>query len=110
MVLRNAFEDMATEATLASLVTALENLHRELDRQSQSVPPRALQYARDVEDRMRVRVDATAATPVFAYWGNANTNPTWYSTGAGTSIDQRSLLQEQSVANFNQVRQQRWVI
>lgn len=101
MALRNAFEEMATEGTLAELVQVLGELKRQLagDRP----------MARDANDRLRVVTDTASALNAALYWGNSNTAPTWYSTGAPTALDAREVQAQQSVANFNQVRQQRWV-
>lgn len=96
MALRNAFEAMATEGTLKTIAEFL------LSRR---------EFARDAGDRVRAVLDSTSAIyTIGSYWGNANTYPTWYSTGAPTSMDPREQQAAQSQANFNQVRQQRWVI
>jgi hypothetical protein len=70
-------------------------------------PPRALQYARDTQDQMRVVVASGAAMAVHQYWGNTNTWPTWYSTGSGSSMDVREEQRERSLHTF-QVQRNRW--
>lgn len=101
MALRNAFEEMATEDTLAALVEVLGELKRLL------APP-----ARDANDRLRVVTDTASTSLAYlysSYYGHAATYPLWYATGLLNSMDPREVQAQQSVANFNQVRQQRWV-
>ena len=88
MTLRNAFEGLATERTLRSLL-------------------RNLNLAKTSSDQLRVVVDSGAVNTTV-YWANANTYPSWYSTGAATSMDAREQQAELSRANFHAVRNQRW--
>ncbi len=85
-------------------------------RQMDNQPPRALLYARDVADRMRVVVDQSVALSVAGsvnanaiLWGAANVYPAWYSTGAPNSMDQRETQREMSRQTF-QAQRARWTI
>ncbi len=98
MTLRNAFESVATESTLKSLLHALRELVARR-------PP-----ALDAADRIRIISDANSAMYVSQYWGAFNTYPAWYGSGAPASMDAREQQEELSLVNFNQVRQQRWVL
>lgn len=97
MVLRNAFEDMATEDTLAALVNVLENLAR------------TWPLARDSSDRLRISPLASdTALGTSTYWANFGTYPTYYATGGPTSVDAREQLAAIANANFMATRNQRW--
>lgn len=96
MALRNAFEAMATESTLKRLETTLTNLFRNLT------------LAKTSNDVLRVVIDSGANDIAAVRWGANNSWPTYYSTGAGSSMDLREQQREASVANFNAVRSQRW--
>lgn len=79
-------------------------------------PPRALQYARDAGDRMRVIIDAAGATqPVSGSissrtaWANNDGYTNWYSSGAPASMDAREQQRELSMHTFMNQRA-RWTI
>lgn len=88
MVMRNAFEDMATEVTARALV-------------------KALNLARDTVGRLRVSVDTSALLPTHTYFGNNNAVPSYYSTGAPTSMDAREQQRLASLQNAN-ISRQKW--
>ena len=88
MALRNAFELMATEGTLRKLLDAMT-------------------FPKDVAGRQRVVVDGTVTTVTSAYWGNNNTAPTYYSTGAPTAIDAREA-QRQASLTAGLISRQKW--
>lgn len=104
MVLRNAFEAMATEDTQESVFDVLYQILEELRSRR---PP-----AVDAADRMRVSSDVVpVSTPVSLLWGNSQSYPAWYAgTGSPGSIDAREQLAVMANTNFNQARQQRWVL
>lgn len=99
MTLRNAFESLATEDYQAM--------------EADLFPTRALQYARDVSDRMRVAIDVSTDIGTLARLhglGASGGYSTWYAqTGSPTSMDPRETQKEISVQTFNQVVAQRWV-
>lgn len=120
MALRNAFEDMATEATQQELVALLTQLLTQALTQAQGAvntqhqhdmyPNRALQYARTPQDQMRVVVDTGYAYNYGTYMWAASVYTPYYATGAPNSMDQRHQQSEASMQNFNIVRTQRWII
>lgn len=67
-------------------------------------PPRALQYARDTSERMRVSVDTGAVNVNSLLWGSANGNPNSYSTGSPNALDAREIERTQSQLHFMQQR------
>lgn len=90
MTLRNAFEGLATERTLRSLV-------------------RNLMFAKTPLDQIRVVADSgSTVVSTATYWGNGNTYPVYHSTGAPVSMDAREQVRDVSMANFQSVRMQRW--
>ncbi len=71
-----------------------------------------LGFARDASDRLRVVSDTASTMLAYnyaAYWGNANTYPLWYGTGAPGSIDAREPLSLQSRQAFQVIRN-RWTV
>jgi hypothetical protein len=110
MTLRNAFEAMATEATAAQLVEVLEGLHEYLLHQNDMMPPRALQYSRDTNDRMYVNVASGLIDRATLDIWNSGNYTAWYARGGPNSVDQRELLKETTMQTFNAVRNNRWVI
>lgn len=91
MTLRNAFEEMATEGTLRRI---LDNLR----------------FARDINDRIQVVVSSGATDITAIRWGSNNSQATWYSTGAGSSMDQRENQRQLARANMLTARHSRWTI
>lgn len=85
--------------------------------QNMRLPPRALQYARDTVDRMRVSVDVMTALiagtatigNVALTWGLRDTYPLWYTQGAPGSMDARETQREMSLNTF-QTQRSRWTI
>lgn len=100
-----------SDAGDAAMIRGLYDL---IDRIAELQPPRALQYARDINDRMRVSIDAfTVNGTVVPQFGNgsAHTPQAWYQTGSGFGADEpREHMKQRSEQTFNQVRTQRWVI
>ncbi len=96
MTLRNAFGEVSTEVSLKELVETLREV----------LQP----FARDANDRMRIVTDTSSRMYITPYWGDQNSSPVWYSTGAPMSMDARELQEEQSIIAFQQTRTNRWVI
>lgn len=95
MTLRNAFEDMATERTLRLLLAAAN-------------------YARDINDRMRVVVDGTVTTSTTITTGPylngssaVGTYRLWNDPNAVFSVDQRET-QRQASLQYGEIQRQRW--
>lgn len=125
MTLQNALGNLALDATLAQLITAVQALTAVAQAQQAAAdtaaaqaqhdarmfPPRALQYARDPSDRMYVNVGAAPTTVVTPTLGTtAGAPPVWYATqGSPNSIDAREVQREMSQQTFNDVRRARWV-
>lgn len=73
-------------------------------------PPRALQYARDASDQMRVNVSAAlpggAATIGYVALRMFDSNGAyapWYASGGGVAtMDQREVYEQQTREEFNQ--------
>lgn len=92
MALRNAFEGMATDALLRRVLSAVN-------------------FARDSGDRLIVNLASGTVSGLNQInWGANNAYPSWYSTGAPNSIDQRDLYRQAMRANAIYQRQNRWVI
>lgn len=82
-------------------------------------PPRSLQYARDVGDRMRVSLDAATAglaagANTIGYvalkmFDQAGNYQPWYNTNVGKSVDDREAYEQQTRMEFFQKRA-RWTI
>lgn len=72
-------------------------------------PPRALQYARDSADRMRVSVDTGTTTVGAVRWANYSIPAAWYGDGAPNSMDERELQREMTLQTF-QGQRSRWTI
>lgn len=103
MTLRNAFENVSTEATLAELNETMQDLRTYIraDRP----------FARDASDRLRIFFDTFSISMVGGtYTGNANTYPAYYGIGGPNSMDAREVAEEQSVVAFQQTRTSRWVV
>lgn len=89
MTLRNAFEDVATDALLRRL---LNNVN----------------FAKDINDRMRVIVDNTLS--LYQYRANsttANTYRNWYDPNAINMVEDREQLQMQYKGDAKRSRE-RW--
>ncbi len=124
MALQNALGGLALDATLSQLITAVQALttvaqaqQAALDTQQAAqahdqrmFPPRALQYARDNQDQMRVAVGSMPNTTTVTSWGAANAYPLWYASGGPAAVDARENQRELSQQTFNDVRRARWVI
>lgn len=110
MTLRNAFEDVAQDSTVAAITEALAPLLQTLiDQIGTALQPQlAIPYARDVNGQLYVNLASGTVVVNATAWGNANTEPTYYSSGAPNSMDQREMQELQSEINFNNVRTQRW--
>jgi hypothetical protein len=117
MTLRNAFANLLTESVTGAVETALNKMNDRQDRQEVMEQPRDLQYARDVNDRMRVWVDNFIATQVVAFnvgssissLNGAALSPAWGGTNSTYMVDERWQQSEASMQTFNQVRTNRWV-
>lgn len=72
-------------------------------------PMRALQYARDSSDRMRVSVDTGSITINGVQWGTSNTGPSFYGTGSPNSMDAREQERTQTQMRF-QSQRGRWTL
>lgn len=73
----------------------------------------AVQYARDVNDRMRVVVDNTVSTATTAAYFNSSTSGIitprmWYEAAAVLTMDQREIQRQQSLIN-GEIARQKWV-
>ena len=99
-MLRNAFEGVATEGTLRRLLNALN-------------------YAKDLNDRMRVVVDTMPTTTVTGTvtavtalngiaFGSSNVAPAHFASGAPNAFDAREQQMILMRSNFQQARTQRW--
>lgn len=114
-MLVNPLGPLALDASVQALVTAIGGLQAalaDMDHMSFVTQARALQYARALDDSMRVTVQSLPAVTVVggtAYWGNTNTYPLWYSTGAPGSMDAREQQRELSDQTFRLTRN-RWTI
>lgn len=105
MVLRNAFEAMATESTSRDQYDALIQVLEELRSRR---PPSV-----DSADRTRVVTDTASTMLAYlytSYFGNAGAYSTWYAQGLLGSLDPREEMAQIALVNYNQVRQQRWVL
>lgn len=71
-------------------------------------PPRALQYARDVSDQMRVIPGGGSSGVQFLQMWNSNTYAPFNATGGPNSVDARDKIREMSQQSFRQQRA-RWV-
>lgn len=91
MALRNAFENVVTEGTLRRLLDQLR-------------------FARTSTDQLRVVIDSGATDLSAIRWANNNSFATWYSTGAGNSMDQRENQRQIARANMLTARHSRWTI
>jgi hypothetical protein len=91
------------------------------DRASETLMRRlfnALNFAKTVDDRLRVVVDQTVATPagtagigyVAQQWGAQGAYPAYYASGSPNSVDERDNLRMAHRENLNDVRQGRWLI
>lgn len=111
MALRNALGDLALDETVAALTAAVEALGAYVQRQEQTFPARALQYARTPTDAMRVNVDGGNVDVVrqVSMWVNGG-YALWYAGGGPNSMDVREQQRELSQQTFHQTRNSRWVI
>lgn len=91
---------------------------------AQMVPPRALQHARDPNDRMKVIIDnANASAPgastsvlgnlaAVYMWSTSSTNQGyvgWYGQPQGKTIDERESQREYTMQTFKSTRS-RWTV
>jgi hypothetical protein len=109
MTLKNAFADVALDASIRALtasVDALAGLTMKMLRVQQG--ERVIPYARTATDQLRAVIDSGATDIAAIRWGTNNTYPTWYSTGAGNSMDAREQMREASRTNARLVRSERW--
>jgi len=91
MTLRNAFEDVATDRLLRRVAHLMN-------------------FARDANDRIRAVVDSGAVDVTAIRWGSNNSNPSWYSTGAGNAMDTREMQRQYCRQSFLMARNHRWEI
>lgn len=79
------------------------------DHAAEMFPQRALQYARDANDAMRVSATGTVATGGVQLW-NYGTYALWYGvTGSPNSMDAREQQRESTIQTF-QGQRNRWSI
>lgn len=93
MMLRNMFDMVATEGTLRQLL-------------------RQLTFAKDLQDRLRVSVDAIPAVTIYnastvTTMQNANTSPALWGATSWNTVDARYAYGEQQMFTFIQNRE-RW--
>ena len=90
MALRNAFEDLLTERT-GRLILAATN------------------YARDINDRLRVIVDGGTITAAQLYMNGSSsvTYRLWNDPNAVYTVDQRDDMRQQSIQH-GKISRQRW--
>lgn len=96
--------DAGTLAILSEFVSTLE--------QALLYAPRALQYARDNNDQMRVNIatgSLSDAGVVATMFGNRDVVPSYYGRGAPTSMDAREQQRQLSDVAAQNVATQRWV-
>jgi len=97
-------EESTLVSTMASLTTELQELNRHNRYLASNMP-----NARDSSDRMRVSVDNNIVSATYSYWGSANSQPTYYSTGSPNSMDARELEYTQSLI-LMELRRSKWSI
>lgn len=119
MALKNALGDIALDQSVQTLndsilqlLAAIEAQGMEIQRPNEFFPPRALQYARDVSDQMRVVIgnEPTIAGLRYLQMWSGSTYANWYTNGGPNSMDMRENQREMSQQTFNNVRNGRWVI
>lgn len=106
MTLRNAFGEMALDATVQSLVETLEGLHEYLLMKDRA-GSRELSYARDSADVLRANITGGTITASQFFGTTSNAVPGWYTTGAPNSMDAREVQRDMSTQTFQQ-RRARW--
>lgn len=114
MALVNPLGDLALDATVKNLTTAIDALASLLQRQASVQPSRTLQYARTANDQMRVNIDNQP--PVVVYntsTGNASPNnagvaPAMWSGQTWNYVDSRQPLAEAQQTNY-QMSRNRWI-
>ncbi|SMB85752.1 hypothetical protein [Deinococcus hopiensis] len=113
MALRNAFDGVATETTLAALNNkaatddTLQQLSSIFQRLVDVLTPQR-PYARTVQDAMNVNIVGGGHT-VAQYWGASNVYPLYYGTGSPNSVDAREEWRELSMQTAQAARN-RWTI
>lgn len=114
MALRNAFEKLLTETVAGAVEAVLTKMDARAERQSIMEQPRALQYARNINDAMYVQT--TNAQQAYIYAGNTSLSlnqaghaPIYGNYNATFMVDERWQQGEQALQTFNQVRTNRWV-
>jgi len=101
MTLRNAFDGLATEGTLGKIIAILQGLQRNTN------------YARDVQDRLRVTVDNSVNASVSNGANNSATmqggglNPLHWGTNSWNLADDRWEFGNALNGVFNSTRN-RW--
>jgi hypothetical protein len=95
MALVNAFAEIATEATMRKILSAVT-------------------YAKDGSDQLRVSVVDSLTSTILGHPRNDSTNgvngqtQAWFGPGTVFMVDEREQQRVQSEQQFNQVRTQRW--
>lgn len=110
MALRNALEGLSTAQQQDLLLALLEN-------QAELHPQRALQYARDATDQLRVTLSGAAlpvGTNTIGYvaprmFDAAGTYQGWYNSTVWNTVDQREAYGQQTRMEF-QDKRARWTI
>jgi len=113
MALRNAFENLIIETVAGAVEAAITAMDERQARQALMEQPRDLQYARTVNDELRV------AGTVTSLVNAANTTTSLNGAGivrapgdpnATFMVDERWQQMEQSMQTFIQTRTNRWGI
>lgn len=109
MALFDAFSGFIRES-VAGIIE--ETLTRMESRGSIMEAPRALQYARTVNDQMRVNVDNAPQTITYVANSSASLSAAvlqaWFAGSATFYVDEREQMRLQSEINFNSGPRQRW--
>lgn len=114
MALRNAFANLITESVAGAVEAALIRMDERDARRGLMEAPRSLQYARTINDAMRVNIENTGYQVVL-HPRNDGTNGTnqqhtnWFGAGSVFMVDEREQMRIQSESNMNNVRTNRWV-
>ncbi len=91
MALKNAFDGLATESQIERLIAGLESLGEHIAESNEEQP-----LARDLNDRLRVIVDATSVVLAYnftSYWCNGQLYAPYYGLGLLGSMDPREQHQ-----------------
>lgn len=116
MTLRNAFEDLATEATVSAVADQVATPAQSSNTIAQNI--RGIFQALNILTRWLIVVPKTATNQIRTvvdtgsiysslYWGNQNNVPGWFTTGSPGAVDSRQQLGE-AMKLSNLTRRQQW--